>query len=52
MFDPALWSSWLPFLVAMLVANAGLEVVKYRTGRWTWPLVAINALLTSRSPCR
>ena len=45
-FDPALWSFWLPFLIAMLVANAGLELAKYRVGRWTWPLAAANAVLT------
>lgn len=43
--DPALWSFWLPFLIAVLVATIGLEVAKYRTGRWTWPLVAVNAVL-------
>ena len=43
--DPALWSFWLPFLIAVLVANIGLEVAKYRAGRWTWPLVGVNALL-------
>ena len=30
-------SSWSPTL--------GFEIVKYRVGRWTWPLVATNALL-------
>ncbi|MGC5019558.1 HAAS signaling domain-containing protein [Micromonospora sp. DT47] len=43
--DPALWSIWLPFLLAVLVATVALEVAKYRAGRWTWPLVAVNALL-------
>ncbi|WP_319463075.1 permease prefix domain 1-containing protein [Micromonospora sp. RTP1Z1] len=43
--DPALWSFWLPFLIAVLVATVGLEVAKYRAGRWTWPLVAVNAVL-------
>lgn len=43
--DPALWSFWLPFLIAVLVATIGLEVAKYRAGRWTWPLVAVNAVL-------
>ncbi|WP_326564277.1 permease prefix domain 1-containing protein [Micromonospora peucetia] len=43
--DPALWSFWLPFLIAVLVATIGLEIAKYRTGRWTWPLVALNAAL-------
>lgn len=43
--DPALWSFWLPALLAVLVAMAGLEVATYRAGRWTWPLVAVNAVL-------
>ncbi|MCZ7438437.1 permease prefix domain 1-containing protein [Micromonospora sp. WMMC241] len=43
--DPALWSFWLPALIGVLVATIGLEVAKYRARRWTWPLVAVNALL-------
>ncbi|GGM41144.1 hypothetical protein GCM10011608_27380 [Micromonospora sonchi] len=43
--DPALWSFWLPFLIAVLVASVGLEFAKYRAGRFTWPLVAVNAVL-------
>ncbi|MGW4502511.1 HAAS signaling domain-containing protein, partial [Micromonospora sp. NPDC004336] len=43
--DPALWSFWLPFLIAVLVATVGLEIAKYRAGRWNWPLVAANAVL-------
>ncbi|MGV9809905.1 permease prefix domain 1-containing protein [Micromonospora chersina] len=45
MIDPALWSSWLPALIVVLVATLGLEIAKYRAGRWTWPLVAVNAAL-------
>ncbi|MEV6377737.1 permease prefix domain 1-containing protein [Micromonospora musae] len=43
--DPALWSFWLPFLMVVLVASIGLEFAKYRAGRWTWPLVGVNAAL-------
>ncbi|RIV37824.1 permease prefix domain 1-containing protein [Micromonospora radicis] len=43
--DPALWTSWLPVLVVVLVASIGLEFAKYRARRWSWPLVAVNALL-------
>ncbi|MET7835393.1 hypothetical protein GA0070622_4530 [Micromonospora sediminicola] len=43
--DPALWSFWLPALIVVLLATVGLEIAKYRSGRWTWPLVAVNALL-------
>ncbi|MFC8620033.1 permease prefix domain 1-containing protein [Micromonospora purpureochromogenes] len=43
--DPALWSFWLPFLIAVLVATVALEIAKYRAGGWTWPLVTVNAVL-------
>lgn len=43
--DPALWSFWLPFLITVLVASVGLEIAKYRAGRWTWPLFAVKAVL-------
>lgn len=45
MLNPALWASWLPVLIAVLVASVGLEIAKYRAGRWTWRLVAVNATL-------
>ncbi|MBE1490170.1 permease prefix domain 1-containing protein [Plantactinospora soyae] len=40
--DPALWTSWLPVLIAALVASVVFEIVKYRVGRWTWPLIGVN----------
>jgi hypothetical protein len=45
LIDPALWRSWLPVLLAVLVASIGLEIAKYRAGRWTRRLVAVNAAL-------
>jgi len=45
LIDPALWTSWLPVLLAVLVATLGLEITKYRARRWTWRLVAVNAAL-------
>ncbi|MEV0718105.1 permease prefix domain 1-containing protein, partial [Asanoa sp. NPDC050611] len=45
--DPALWSFWLPFLIAVLVADVVVEIVKYRVGGWNWPLVAVNAVLSA-----
>ncbi|MDG4780524.1 permease prefix domain 1-containing protein [Micromonospora sp. WMMD961] len=44
--DPALWSFWLPALIVVLVASVVFEIVKYRIGRWTWPLFAVKALLS------
>jgi len=43
--DPALWSGWLPFLIAVLVASAGLEIAKRLAGHWTVPLAATNTVL-------
>ncbi|MFI7577128.1 HAAS signaling domain-containing protein [Micromonospora sp. NPDC049497] len=43
--DPALWTSWLPVLLAVLAASMGLEFAKYRARRWTWRLVVVNAVL-------
>ncbi|MET8251527.1 permease prefix domain 1-containing protein [Micromonospora sp. NPDC005197] len=43
--DPALWSFWLPALIVVLLAIAVFEIVKYRIGRWSWPLFAVKALL-------
>lgn len=40
--DPDLWSAgWLPLLLAVLVVNIGLEVWKYRAGRWTPPIAGL-----------
>ncbi|PWR05989.1 hypothetical protein DKT68_24040 [Micromonospora acroterricola] len=43
--DPALWSFWLPALIAVLLASAVFEIVKYRIGRWSWTLFTVKALL-------
>ncbi|SIN43077.1 permease prefix domain 1-containing protein [Micromonospora cremea] len=43
--DPALWSFWLPALIAVLLGSVVFEIVKYRIGRWSWPLFAVKALL-------
>ncbi|MGW4461226.1 permease prefix domain 1-containing protein [Micromonospora sp. NPDC004704] len=43
--DPALWTSWLPVLIGVLVISAGFEIVKYRVGHWTWALVGGKVLL-------
>ncbi|MFC7545326.1 permease prefix domain 1-containing protein [Plantactinospora sp. GCM10030261] len=40
--DPDLWTFWLPVVLAVLLVSAAFEIVKYRVGRWTWPLVAAN----------
>ena len=46
-FDPALWSFWLPWFLVVV----GLELVftgaLYVAGRWTWPFAVANALLAA-----
>ncbi|MBK9739006.1 MAG: hypothetical protein IPO93_05755 [Actinobacteria bacterium] len=44
--DPALSTFWIPFLVTVLLASITLEIVKYRKGRWTVPLAALNTVLS------
>lgn len=44
--NPQLWSFWLPYLIALAVLTAIFAVVVYRVGRWTWPLVVVNAVIT------
>lgn len=43
--DPDLWSSWLPVLVVLLLADAAFEIVKYRAGRWSIGLATVNTVL-------
>ncbi|SCF31207.1 permease prefix domain 1-containing protein [Micromonospora mirobrigensis] len=45
LLDPTLWRSWLPVLLAVLLLGAAFEVVKYRVGRWTWPLFGARLAL-------
>ncbi|MEV4656263.1 permease prefix domain 1-containing protein [Micromonospora sp. NPDC049301] len=44
--DPALWSFWLPLLIAVLLASVVFEIVKYRIGRWNWTLFGVKAVLS------
>ncbi|MEE1622049.1 permease prefix domain 1-containing protein [Zafaria sp. Z1313] len=44
--DPALWSFWLPFLVAVLVANTALEFLRYRARGWSCGFFAAHAVLS------
>ena len=45
LIDPALWSSWLPLIIAVLVAEILLALASYLLGRWTWTYAALNAVL-------
>jgi hypothetical protein len=45
LLDPELWSFWLPLILVLLVAEALLEVVKYRAGGWSTGLATVNVVL-------
>jgi hypothetical protein len=44
--NPELSTLWIPVLIVILLASITLELIKYRTGRWTVPLAAVNTLLS------
>lgn len=44
--DPDLSPFWIPFIVAVLLGSIALEIAKYRKGRWTIPLAAVNTVLS------
>ena len=44
-FDPTLWSTWLPLVLVALALEALFEVVKYRAGgTWTPRFAALNTV--------
>jgi hypothetical protein len=45
LFDPALWSFWLPWFLVVTVLELVFTVVLYLRGRWTYAFAGINALL-------
>jgi hypothetical protein len=45
LLDPALWSFWLPYFLAMVVAEVVFVVVTYRSGGWSARLAVVNAVL-------
>ena len=45
LFDPALWSFWLPWFIGVTVAEILFTVVLYGRGRWTWTFAVVNAAL-------
>ena len=36
LFDPALWSFWLPWFIAVMVLEIGFAILLAMRGRWTW----------------
>jgi len=45
LFDPALWSLWMPWFLAVAALEIALMVTLYLAGRWTLPIAAANAAL-------
>lgn len=45
MLNPALWSFWLPFFIAVLVAEVVFAIVLYRRGGWTMAFALVNVAL-------
>jgi hypothetical protein len=45
LFDPALWSFWLPWFIGVAALEIVFAVAVYRRGRWTTTYAVGNALL-------
>jgi hypothetical protein len=45
LFDPALWSFWLPWFLVVMVLELVFTVVLYQRGRWTWNFALVNTAL-------
>ncbi len=45
LFDPSLWSFWLPYFIVVSVVEIVFTIVLYMRGRWTWTFAVINAAL-------
>ncbi len=43
--DPALWSGWLPLVLALLGGQGVLLLLVHRAGRWTWGAAGAGAAL-------
>lgn len=44
LFNPELWSFWLPWFAALLVVEAVVAVVLWRAGGYTWTLAIVNVI--------
>ncbi len=45
LFNPDLWSFWLPYFVGLLGLEILFHVVLYARGGWTWAFAVLNAAL-------
>ncbi len=41
-FDPALWSFWMPYFLALLGLELAMTLARWRLGGWTWWLAVVN----------
>ena len=47
LFDPALWSFWLPYFLVVIAVEIVFSFVVFFRGQWTYPLAVINAALSA-----
>ena len=47
LFDPAVWTTWLWYVVGLTVAEIVFAIALYLRGRWTWAFAAVNAVLAA-----
>jgi len=45
--DPELWSFWLPYLIAVLLAEIVFVSLLYRNRHWNWWFAAVNIVLNA-----
>jgi hypothetical protein len=45
LFDPALWSFWLPYFIVVSVLEILFALGLYVRGRWTWGFAVVNTAL-------
>ena len=44
-FNPDLWSFWLPYFLVVLILQGVHQLALYLRGRWTWGFAVVNAAL-------
>jgi hypothetical protein len=42
LFDPALWSTWIPWFLVVLGLEIVFTLVRWMRGGWTWTLAVVN----------
>ncbi|HYN47587.1 MAG TPA: permease prefix domain 1-containing protein [Candidatus Nanopelagicales bacterium] len=45
LFDPVLWSFWLPWFLVILGLEITFTFARWRAGGWTWVLAGVNLVL-------